>query len=961
MSESWFAAWVIATVVALIATPLLVPRGAPRRRGRASLATAAGPLLAVGAALPFVIPELDVELGVVLLGAIGLWCAGQMLEREALPPIAHPLAMGLAASAAVVAGLRVDLTGVEWLDAVLTVAVIWGATSAWRSAQTRDGLLLGWTAVIAAGAALLGGLGTAGGVAVLGAAVVGAAFGFLPYVVPPVVARLRRGGSLFLGFLTVTLAVAARPSAPGLSATATQLLLVAIPLIEGALGAAARLRGRGTDPRLLGLVGRWRAQGLPRLAVTLGLVAVQAGLVVIALFVGRGVVDVTTGAVLGALVLGLVVIPAFVVRLDAPPGRWPRWAFVSALVVIGALVVFAVPAALALLRARTDTAEGATAANRALAAARRGDPEAAGRAFREAEDRFAAAQGRLDGVEVQLGGVVPVLGPNLDAAKDLVDVGVDLAQVGRQLTATADPDQLRIVNSTVNLDQLARLRPEFERTATLLTSAQQRIDGIDRTFLIGPIEDAVLKLDRRIARAARDSRTAAISSRILPSILGQGVNRRYLLAMQNNAEARATGGFIGNYAELTAVEGKVDMGDVEPIRNLNPTSGETRTLEAPEEYLLRYGRFHPERLWQNVNTSPDVPTVGAVEASLVAQAPFGPVDGVVTIDPQGLAAILRITGPITVPGWPEPVTAENVVDTTLRDAYIYFEGDNQRREDFLGDVADAAWDAFSNRDLGSPGSVVKELARATRAKHLTLWFADPEAQRLARRAGADGAVPRKTSDLVLVTTGNAAQNKIDFFLKRKLRYDVTLFPRDDTDEVGARATLTTKLRNTAPATGLPSYIIGSNRPDYAAGENGTFFSAYSPLDLETATIDGTNTGMEQQPELGRQVYSKFLRIPAESTTTVDLDLAGQLRLGPDGWYELVLGTQPAVNPDQARVGLRLPDGWRFAEARGGVRIDDSGRRATFNGVIDRDRRLRLRITRDHGDSIWGHLQDGKPL
>ena len=231
----------------------------------------------------------------------------------------------------------------------------------------------------------------------------------------------------------------------------------------------------------------------------------------------------------------------------------------------------------------------------------------------------------------------------------------------------------------------------------------------------------------------------------------------------------------------------------------------------------------------------------------------------------------------------------------------------------------------------------------------------------AKRAGATGAVPRGSSDRVLVTTGNAAQNKIDYFLQRSLDYDLELFPSGDEAEITARGVLSVALENTAPATGLPSYIIGSNRPDYAAGENGTFFSAYSPLELGQASVDGEVTGFEQQRELGSFVYSKFLRIPAETTTTVDLDLTGRLRLRSDGWYDLALGTQPSVRPDAADVTLRLPDDWRFADARGGVAISDDGHEARFRGTLDRDRRLRLRIVRDHGDGIWGRLRDGRPL
>ena len=39
--------------------------------------------------------------------------------------------------------------------------------------------------------------------------------------------------------------------------------------------------------------------------------------------------------------------------------------------------------------------------------------------------------------------------------------------------------------------------------------------------------------------------------------------------MQNNAESRATGGFIGSYALMTAENGKIDVGDMVRTGNWN--------------------------------------------------------------------------------------------------------------------------------------------------------------------------------------------------------------------------------------------------------------------------------------------------------------------------------------------------------------------------------------------------------
>lgn len=958
MTAAWFTAFAVATFVALVATPLLARYGRTGGRRRAPLATAAGPLLAILATIPVFAPDLEPITAIALVGALWLWAAGQLIDRGLLPAVLRRLAIGVATTLAVAAGLRLEITGVAWADVVLTIAIVWGATSAWRSAETRDGMLLGWAGVTAAGAGLLGGLSHQAGVSELAFAVVGASFGFLAYVVPPVAARLRTGGALFLGFLAVVMAITAEPAiAPPVTALAP-LLLVALPLIDGALTRAARLRGRTEDAHFLGLAGRWRAVGLSRGATSWGLVAVQAALVFLGVLVGRGVLDPAPTVLGAAVLLALVVVPALLARADRPRGRWPRWVWGVTLVAVVGLLLVAAPAAIAVLRARSDTTAAADAAERGLAAARRGDAAVASAAFADAEAGFQRAQRRLTDPAASLGLQVPVLGPNLDAARELVDVGVDLARAGRSLATTADPEQLRIVDATVNIDELQRLQPEFASAARLLASAVRRVDDIDQGFLVSPVEDAIAKLDRRLRRAAHDSRTAAVAARVLPAILGGDGPRRYFLAVQNNAEARATGGFIGNYGEITARSGRLDLGDFEDSELLNPLDdAQPRVLTAPADYTRRYGRFLPEREIRNINASPDVPTVGAVEASVLAQTSFGPTDGVVTIDPIGLASILQLTGPVSVPNWPEPISAENVVDVTMHQAYIRFARDNDLRTSFLGDVANAAWDAFSNRDLGSPAKLVKALSKATRSKHLTLWFAKPEEQALARRAHADGALPRRPGDLALVTTGNAGENKIDYFLQRGLRYDLELSPSDGGRSAAARGHLTSTLENAAPADGLPRYIIGPNDPRYAAGENAAFFTAYSPLRLTRATLDGQPTGLEAQRELGRWAYSNYVRIPATSTRTLDLALEGRVRLRGGGWYELALPTQPSIKPDTADVSLRLPEGWRFREADG-LTIATGGQTATFRGVLDHDRVLRIRIERDYGDGLWGRLQHG---
>src|SRR5439155_6307005 len=121
--------------------------------------------------------------------------------------------------------------------------------------------------------------------------------------------------------------------------------------------------------------------------------------------------------------------------------------------------------------------------------------------------------------------------------------------------------------------------------------------------------------------------------------------RTYLLVVQNNAESRATGGFIGSFGLLTADDGKLHISRLLRTSAWNNAvrANPDPKADAPADYRARYGQFQPERTLQNVNLSPDFPSVAKVLASLAPQAGLPAVDGVLAVDPVGLAALLQLT------------------------------------------------------------------------------------------------------------------------------------------------------------------------------------------------------------------------------------------------------------------------------------------------------------------------------
>ena len=133
-------------------------------------------------------------------------------------------------------------------------------------------------------------------------------------------------------------------------------------------------------------------------------------------------------------------------------------------------------------------------------------------------------------------------------------------------------------------------------------------------------------------------------------------------------------------------------------------------------------------------------------------------------------------------------------------------------------------------------------------------------------------------------------------------------------------------------------------------------SIYSPLQIVSATMNGTATSVAPGRERGRSVYSVFADMPAQSTGTLDAELSGNVRLH-GGWYELVVRHQATLNPDRLHVSVDVPKGWRIDEAPGMER--PFGGRASATLELERTKTFGVHIVRDPGTwDLWTRLEAG---
>ncbi len=252
---------------------------------------------------------------------------------------------------------------------------------------------------------------------------------------------------------------------------------------------------------------------------------------------------------------------------------------------------------------------------------------------------------------------------------------------------------------------------------------------------------------------------------------------------------------------------------------------------------------------------------------------------------------MQLTGPVTIPDLTEPIGPTNVVPFLLKQQYQLFDDDNQSRIDVLGDVGRATFQTLTTGSGANPEQLAAAMGPPVRDQDLAMWMADPRLEAFIDRLGAAAAVAPTTGDSFGVVTQNGSASKIDAFLHRTISYDAAVDA--SSGEVTARATI--DLHNAAPAHGLPSYVIG-NLVGLPSGTNRTYVSLYSPLQLAAASVDGRRLSLTAERELGRNVYSTFLDIPAGHTLHIVVSLRGRLDLA-GGRYRFDDVNQVQAVPD----------------------------------------------------------------
>ena len=508
-----------------------------------------------------------------------------------------------------------------------------------------------------------------------------------------------------------------------------------------------------------------------------------------------------------------------------------------------------------------------------------------------------------------------------EAAEEAGRAGLVGAAAARELGLDADASLAALYrNGRFDLEAFEGIDSAIDEGRAHLYRAKDLLAGAPND-LLGPIARGRAAAARMVATATRQLDETKVVVDDVPALLGAGGVRRYFLAFQAPSEARGGGGLIGVYGILEADRGRLDLLRVAPIRDL--VSRLRQDVAAPPWYRHLYGGLDGLGGWREANSSPTFPAVARVLLRMYARSTGETLDGVLAMDPLVVAELLRATGPIRADGVPVPVTADNAGRLLMRDIYLRFEGREDDQNEFLRDLVDKIWDRFGSGDVDGK-RLARALGRSIGSQRLKFYSAVPSEADAIRALQIDGD-PRRFGPMTqMIFHNNFAASKIDWYLYRSQRTKVVI------DGDGSAHVVTSlSLYNDAPH-GRRSLLKKSDVNELPSGVNlmGVHFMLPERARVGDMYFGSSFANRFTGKEAGRypEVWAPLqLKVQDEVEVSVSYRVPDMVSFHKGrARFEMTLLPQALVRPDEYRLEIVAPSGYRIGE-KGADRIEIAGR------------------------------------
>jgi hypothetical protein len=269
-------------------------------------------------------------------------------------------------------------------------------------------------------------------------------------------------------------------------------------------------------------------------------------------------------------------------------------------------------------------------------------------------------------------------------------------------------------------------------------------------------------------------------------------------------------------------------------------------------------------------------------------------NGAVTTDPVALRFMLATTGKVTLSDG-MVIDAHNVAQFFEHGIYVKFDGvAPSERKAYQERAAEAVAQRILNTGPGAIRDFTAGVRQSIITRRLMVFTRNRAIERvlLAHRVG--GALPKVDNPFMAVTLNMVRAGKMGYYLRRKVTYDRPTCAATTT-------TITFKIHNTAPTTGIPRYVSGAYFGGPLDGSTivvPTLYTTYGSTPV-SVTYDGKREVFRYKHERHHPVMmGPRLFLHSGQTRTVVFTVKEPAATG-----RLMTIRQPGVNPLKQTVNM----------------------------------------------------------
>lgn len=510
----------------------------------------------------------------------------------------------------------------------------------------------------------------------------------------------------------------------------------------------------------------------------------------------------------------------------------------------------------------------------------------------------------------------------LDAAKVLIDSVepyADILGLKGQGSFVGGTASQRIETA---VKTMGKITPHIDDIAKHLVFAKNELDYINPSdypsFFGG---DKIKKELAQVKRLTSDGVAFVNDARplikILPSLLGDPKEKKYLVLFQNDKELRPTGGFITAYAVFRIDKGIIHVDRSDDIYTLdNSVRGKPKAPEPILKYLPKVSVLN----LRDTNLSPDFVESMKTFNSLYENASGKvDVDGIIALDTNVLVSVIKILDDeVYADGikfitkndercdCPQVIyTLESLISTPKSlDLRITSLAQAQaQRKDILGVLLYAIMEkALKSSPKIYWGSLFQDIIKQTNEKHVLFYLYNKEAQAGVEALNAAGRVKSFDGDYLHINQANFGGAKANLFVK-----EAVLDSFDIASDGTIKKTITINYKNPHPPSDCNlergNLCLNAVLRDW--------IRVYAPKGSKLIDSTGSEVKLTTYEELGKTVFEGFLTVRPKGVATFTISYTLPFKVSSDT-LPVLIQKQPGTHNNEYTIVVNGKEKEKFS-------------------------------------------------